>query len=82
MLLVMSAAPRKPRGKARSNPAIFAQVEPHIKEKWNAMVEATGVSHVRLMEEIVARMDLDAQGRPVWWPDVDDSQGELPMKSA
>ncbi|WP_327359847.1 hypothetical protein [Streptomyces sp. NBC_01304] len=42
--------------------------------------ELTGLSFAGLVNELIRRMDVDEDGRPVWAAELEsDEQGELPM---
>ncbi|HEY9411889.1 MAG TPA: hypothetical protein VIP77_20080 [Jiangellaceae bacterium] len=79
-LIVMSQPQRRAKGAAKDAEAIYARVDPDARAKFDQMRDALGVSQVRLLTEVLRRVETDERGRPVWWPH--EQQQELPLKSA
>jgi hypothetical protein len=75
--------PRK-RRKAILNPARSSWlIEQHSKDRVASIAERLGVADSAFVDEMIAHLELDDRGVPVWWPypvSVDD--GELPIDEA
>ncbi len=47
---------------------MFAEVEPATKARLDDIVAATGAPKWAVIEALIEHAELDAAGRPVWWP--------------
>lgn len=56
---------------------LYADVAPQAKEVIDVIAAATGARKNVVIERIMASVELDEQGVPVWWPS--DQQEELPL---
>lgn len=59
---------RRPRGTGAGRVAVFAEVEPATKARLDDIVAATGAPKWAVIEALIEHAELDAAGRPVWWP--------------
>lgn len=76
----MASTPRKYRPRGLVTVPLYAAVEPQVKEKFDALAEATGSPKNLLIEALIQHVELDERGLPVWWepsPADNDDQGEL-----
>jgi hypothetical protein len=57
-----------------------ARVHPEHLVKAKRAAEALGISLAAYVDELLAREELDALGRPLWWSDpIPPDQQELPL---
>jgi len=77
----MATSPRR-RPRSAGSTALFARVNPDNHTKAVAAADALGVSLAAYVDALLARDELDAHGRPTWWPadDISNDQGELPLQ--
>lgn len=62
---------------------VRVRFRPPVREKAERAASALGVSLTTYVDELVARDQLDENGRPLWWDmPVPRDQRELPLKSA
>jgi hypothetical protein len=47
--------------------AVFAEVDPPAKQKFDALVQATGAPRWAVLQAFLEHVEVDAQGLPVWW---------------
>lgn len=50
---------------------LYARVPDDAKAVYDSIADATGVSLAVVLTEISKHLELDEQGRPVWWPSAD-----------
>jgi hypothetical protein len=71
---------RKQRTRAASTVFLQVRVYPEQRAKAEAAAEALGISLAAYVDRLLAREEVDAAGRPVWWTDpAPTDQGELPI---
>lgn len=58
---------------------IYRDVTLETKGRLEAIEEATGERKNYVLEQIIAHVELDESGIPVWWPNNGHAQGELPL---
>lgn len=55
------------------------EIEERTKLRVDSLAERLKVSPSYFLEQIVDHIDVDARGVPVWWPESDLDDGELPI---
>ena len=60
---------------------IYVEVSPEAKAVLDKVAESTNVQKWVVMENYLLRLahELDADGRPTWWPEPSIEQDELPL---
>ncbi|GAB3611573.1 hypothetical protein GCM10027414_36990 [Humibacter ginsengiterrae] len=65
-------APRRlPRGTRKDPVSLGYAVERENKQRWEQIAKNCGVSSAALFDVMVETVELDAHGRPVWFPDTE-----------
>lgn len=57
-------------------------IERATKERLDALAEHANVSSALFFERLVENVELNERGLPIWWPDQQPRDGELPIDSA
>lgn len=71
---------RRQRPPSAVSATLYARVAPERHAKAQAAAAALGVALATYLDELIGRDEVDANGRPVWWPDEASSeQEELPL---
>lgn len=79
----MATTLRRRRGEAAHSVRLFVEVAPEAKAVLDRAAAATGAPKWAVLESILVNLQLDENGRPVWWPETPSpDQGELPLTKA
>jgi hypothetical protein len=76
------AARRLPRGTRLDAVTLFYEVEREHKERWATIADHVGLSPSALFDVMVANIQLDERGYPIWMPEKPQRDGELPIDTA
>ena len=80
MATVIGMAPRthrRARGTRERTVPVFVEVRPEAKFRLDEIQAATGAPKWAIVEALLENVELDAHGRPVFWPESTNPQEAL-----
>lgn len=74
---------RRPRGTLRDGAHLGYAIERDAKNRLDALADHAKVSSAVFLEQLIAHVELNERGLPVWWPEQPELEdGELPINTA